>query len=89
MDEQSIHVRDVLKDFDNELDQSGNSRIHQVSFVTLNGSLKYFEKAYKIGLPQRVGKDKRLRNLCCAITGETCMFDFRLLISFNGKKVRY
>lgn len=86
---QTIHIAELLKDFDNEINEKGEHRLHSLSFITLNGNLHRFEKCYKIGLPVQVRKEKRLRNLRSAITGEEFIFDFRLLIEYEGKKVRY
>lgn len=88
MEENYIHIRDVLKDFDNETDIEGNPRMHSLIFVSLSGKVHRIEKATRKALPQRVANVKTLRNCCDEVTGKNCVFNFRLLIGFNGMKVR-
>jgi len=89
VEEKFIHIRDVLKDFDNETDVEGNARFHSLVFITLSGEIHRIEKACRRALPQRVANVKTLRNCCDESTGNMCLFNFRLLIGFNGMKVKY
>lgn len=84
-----IDLPDMLKDFDNGNDENGERRYHSISFITMNGNLKTYKKCYRIGLPQRVAAEKTLRNIRCAETDEECLFNFRLLVSFNDMKLIY
>lgn len=88
-DEKFIHLRDALKDFDNETDVDGEKRFHSLIFVSISGNLYRLEKVSRAAPPQKTAAVKTLRNCKDEITGKHHRFNFRLLIGFNGMKVMY
>ncbi|MEA4822028.1 MAG: hypothetical protein VB122_07395 [Erysipelotrichales bacterium] len=89
----SIHLRDVTRDMQNQLDANNEFRNHWFKFFTINGHLKTIEKGYPIALPHKntkqLAKDRMLRNIKDVITGKECLINLRLLIGYDKKKVRY
>ena len=89
----SIHLRDVTRDMQNQLDALNGSITHWFKFFTINGHLKTIEKGYPIALPHKntkqLAKDRMLRNIKDVITGKECLINLRLLIGYDKKKVRY
>ena len=89
----SIHLRDVTRDMQNQLDANNESINHWFKFFTINGHLKTIEKGYPIALPHKntkqLAKDRMLRNIKDVITGKECLINLRLLIGYDKKKVRY
>lgn len=89
----SIHLRDVTRDMQNQLDSDNEFRSHWFKFFTIKGHLRTIEKGHCISLPQKntkeLAKDRMLRNIKDEITGKECLINLRLLIGYDKKKVRY
>jgi hypothetical protein len=88
-EEKFIHLRDALKDFDNETDVDGEKRFHSLIFVSAGGNVYRLEKVSRAAPPQKTANVKTLRNCLDEFKGKHHLFNFRLLIGFNGMKVMY
>lgn len=89
----TIHLRDVTRTLQDQLDNENEFKSHWFKFFTGNGNLHTIDKGHTISLPQKntkeLAKSRMLRNIKDDITGKECVVNLRLLIGFNNMIVRY
>lgn len=89
----TIHLKDVTRILQDQLDDDNEFKSHWFQFFTSNGNLHIIEKGHTISLPQKntkeLAKSRMLRNVKDDITGKEWLINLRLLIGFDKMKVRY
>ena len=89
----TIHLKDVTRNMQDQLDSDNEFRSHWFKFFTIHGNLHVIEKGHTISLPQKntkeLARSRMLRNIKNDITGEECLINMRLLIGYDKMKVRY